>query len=79
LPYLFLFFVEYDCKDNYFLRKVQQKTKKSFWERLRKMGTVAGTVAKKQSFFFLFLQQNSSIFAMETRKKNEFSNRFLSS
>jgi len=33
------------------------------------MGTVAGTVAKKQSFFFLFLQQNSSIFAMETRKK----------
>jgi len=41
------------------------------------MGTVAGTVAKKQSFFFLFFQQNSSIFAMETRK-NEFTNRFLS-
>ena len=42
---------------------VQQKTKKSFWERLRKMGTVAGTVAKKQSIFFLLFQQNRSIFA----------------
>jgi len=41
------------------------------------MGTVAGTVAKKKSFFFLFLQQNSSIFAMETRKKRILKSLFI--
>ena len=59
----FSFLDECACKDTYFLRKPQQKTEKSFWERLRKMGTVAGTVAKKESFFFLFFLQNRSIFA----------------
>ena len=59
----FWFLVICACKDTYFPRKQQQKTEKSFWERLRKMGTVAGTVAKKESFFFLFLLQNRSIFA----------------